>query len=345
MLESVPFVPSRATRAERERLHAFRRARQLEDAPDDPLSPDEVFEAEWGEDPFRLRHVHMVVDGATAVGWLVASAVAPAAPEHASGGHLLDAEVWVLEPYRRRGIARGLLAEIVALMDRHRATVWTTVTALDSGHAFLGALGARAVYRSIQSRLDLAAVDWDLVERWAAEGRARSPGTRLELYSPRLPDDRLAEFGAVHTELMALVATGDMDHGESVYDERRWRAFYARLEPQGGSHHCALLRDRDGRTVAMTEMVHRPHAAGFIRQELTAVRPSARGRGLGKWAKAAMLRHVRDAHPDVRWVVTGNADSNAAMRGINAALGFRPHREHVVYQMDREALRSLTARP
>src|SRR5215831_3939024 len=49
--------------------------------------------------------------------------------------------------------------------------------------------------------------------------------------------------------------------------------------------------------------------------------------GLGKWLKAAMLDHLRRAHPDTIWISTENAGSNAPMLSINRALGYRLHRD------------------
>ena len=41
--------------------------------------------------------------------------------------------------------------------------------------------------------------------------------------------------------------------------------------------------------------------------------------------KVANLRRLVDEHPEIRTVVTWNAESNAHMLAINDVLGFRPH--------------------
>ena len=51
-----------------------------------------------------------------------------------------------------------------------------------------------------------------------------------------------------------------------------------------------------------------------------------------------MLLFAREAYPDARWVVTGNANSNDPMLSINHRLGFKAHRGESVYQIGREAL-------
>src|SRR5438477_276233 len=81
-----------------------------------------------------------------------------------------------------------------------------------------------------------------------------------------------------------------------------------------------------------------PYRRTLIEQQFTGVLPAARGRGIGKWIKAAMLLHVRELYPDAEWVVTGNAHSNAPMLKINRTMGFKAYRTGVEYQMTRDEL-------
>ena len=58
-----------------------------------------------------------------------------------------------------------------------------------------------------------------------------------------------------------------------------------------------------------------------------------RPRRLGK-----LLLHLRELYPDLEWVATDNAGSNAPMLKINRAMGFRPYRQGSYYQMTRDEL-------
>jgi GNAT superfamily N-acetyltransferase len=192
-----------------------------------------------------------------------------------------------------------------------------------------------------QNRLDLREVVWEMVARWVREGGAASPGARLELYPDRVPDDMLEEVCPVLTDLLNLMPFEDKDHGKIVQTPDLTREHYARLDAAGASNHFALIREADGSISGMTDVLRFPHEAGLVRQEFTGVYPRARGRGLGKWLKAAMLEYVRQTHPDTVYVTTENAGSNAAMLAINHQLGFRRHRTATFYQVGRQALGRL----
>jgi mycothiol synthase len=78
-----------------------------------------------------------------------------------------------------------------------------------------------------------------------------------------------------------------------------------------------------------------------VEQGLTGVRDEHRGRGLGKWLKAETMFFVRDELPEVRYINTGNADTNAAMVSINERMGFKRCQTELCYRFELEALHRL----
>ncbi len=107
--------------------------------------------------------------------------------------------------------------------------------------------------------------------------------------------------------------------------------------------HTVLTREPDGSISGMTDVSYTPHQPTFIHQMFTGVRPDARGRGLGKWLKAAMLEKIHADYPKVEWWITGNAESNAPMLSINHRLGFKQYRAGAQYQISRDKLAEIVA--
>ncbi len=72
----------------------------------------------------------------------------------------------------------------------------------------------------------------------------------------------------------------------------------------------------------------------------TGVLPKYRGHGLGKWLKAVMLEKILRERQDVKFIRTGNADSNVPMLAINHALGFKPYIAWVDWQLETSVLKT-----
>jgi mycothiol synthase len=190
----------------------------------------------------------------------------------------------------------------------------------------------------VENRLRLADVDWGMVRRWRDEGAKRSPSTRLEMYDGRIPEAIWEDYSNQLTSLLNTMPFDDLDHGEIVVTPEHMRNWYEQMDIDGSQHHVILTREPDGVISGMTDLSWVPHHPKLLRQQFTGVRPSDRGRGLGKWIKAAMLVHVHELYPDARWIGTHNAGSNAPMLAINEQLGFKQYRAVTDYQISRERL-------
>jgi GNAT superfamily N-acetyltransferase len=142
-------------------------------------------------------------------------------------------------------------------------------------------------------------------------------------------------------QLSSLVNTipfEQLDHGAIVITPPQMREWYARMEALQATQHTVLTREPDGVISGITDVSWSQHKPTFIEQMFTGVRPDARGRGIGKWIKAAMLEKLRRDYPRAEWLVTGNAESNGPMLSINRRLGFRQFRAGSEYQISRDRL-------
>jgi GNAT superfamily N-acetyltransferase len=342
--ELVPTLvdPKTASRDFWARYHRYRRLRQKETRPADPIRPDDETEGRMKrDDPFEIVYLYEIERGGEMWSWLRGSTLRPGTPEYESNKQFFEVDCSVRQDLRRRGIGASWLPLVVELMDRHGCTVLNVDTEEESGHAFLQWLGAEVKLTGAENRLDLASVDWDMVRRWIMEGTRRSPQTRLEVYDGRLPEALWDDFSRQVTPIFNTMPFEDLDHGDIVITPDNLREWYALMDIGHELHHVMIAREPDGVIAGVTDMTWAPFRPAVIEQEFTGVLPSVRGRGIGKWIKAAMLVHMRELHPDLRWVITGNAASNAPMLAINKRLGFREYKAGSEYQVSRDRLVAL----
>ena len=76
--------------------------------------------------------------------------------------------------------------------------------------------------------------------------------------------------------------------------------------------------------VAYSDLATTVHEPGKAYQWGTLVRQDARGHRLGLAVKVANLRLLQRERPDVRELITYNAEVNSHMIGVNERLGFVP---------------------
>lgn len=321
------------------RYHEYRRLRQEESRPDDPVRPDEIEEARLKRgSAFDVEYCYEIAGDDRLLSWFTGSTSKPGTPGHDSNKHLFWADLYVRPEHRRRGIGASWLPLLVELMDANGCSV-VGIGAEDApGHAFLKWMGAEPKLSGAENRLKIADVDWKKVERWINEGPKRSPQTKLQIYDGPLPELMWDDFSPQFSRMLNTIPFEGLEHGEIVITPDHMRDWYARMAISDEHLHTILTREADGSISAITETAMAPHRPTIIEQRFTGVQPEARGRGLGKWIKAAMLRHLHELYPEAQWLVTDNAGSNAPMLAINKSLGFKQFRAATEYQIGRDGL-------
>jgi mycothiol synthase len=321
------------------RYHPYRRLRHAETRPDDPVQPDHLVEMDMKrENPFDIKYRYEIARDGVMLSWFAAMTTKPGSPEYESNKHILWTDGSVHPDHRRRGLGRTWIPVAIELMDRHGCTTLSMGTEEESGHAFLKWMGAEGKFSGAENRLKVSDVDWAMMRRWAKEGPKVSPNTRLEVYDGFLPEEMWEEYCPQLTTMLNTMPWEEMDHGDIVVTPARLAEWYERMRMQGMVEYTMVTREPDGIISGITDMSYAPYKPNMINQGFTGVRTDARGRGLGKWLKAAMLLHVREIYPNLEWVVTDNAGSNVPMLAINTRMGFRPYRAGTEYQITRDRL-------
>ena len=185
--------PTTADRNFWARYHAYRRVRHAEAFAQDPLRPDEVIEAQMSRpDPFNeIRCWEALCAGETAA-FLWVGGASHTKPTYESNRRFARCMLTVHPDHRRRGLGTALLRLSLGDMDRRGAEILGLWTHEPSGHAFLKAVGAEVRQVERLSRMLVAEVDWNLIDRWVADGSRRNPDTTIRVIRGAVPNEMLA---------------------------------------------------------------------------------------------------------------------------------------------------------
>jgi len=336
------FSPKSATGEEWQAFHSYMRLRAAEEDPGEPVVNDEVRQRDMQIDwpLFEAHRVLAFVDGKI-VGSLAMRTRRPGTPDYEAHAQHMGADAGVRKTRRRQGVGTALLGELSAFM-RERGLVTATLSArVGDGTAFLSSIGAVEKHRMMENRLDLSRVDRGLLQAW--EARGDQEGLTWENHAGRIPLDRYEILIPQLTVMLNSMPLGDLEIPPLRFNLVQIKAWYADMDARGGDHMMVLL-NAGAEVVAVSEAVWASEFPDRVFQNLTAVAPAWRGKGLAKAVKARLLRAVCERRSSVRLAVTSNANVNAAILAINTQLGFVQRRDVRTFQMTREAIEAALAR-
>jgi GNAT superfamily N-acetyltransferase len=246
--------------------------------------------------------------------------------------HLALIELDTHPDHRNRGYGSAMLAHLERIARAHERRVLVTETATPydgpkdgAGHPhveFLRKHGFTFAIGDVMRVLDLPA-DEARLERLADEAAADHPGYEMRQFRDRVPDDIVVSFGKLLGRLNTEAPQGELQIEEEVFDEARIRADEEVFRASGRSKYTTVAI-RDDEVVAYSELVVPAHDPGRVYQWGTLVAPEHRGHRLGMATKARNLLWLQRELPDLRLLVTYNAEVNRHMIAVNDALGFRP---------------------
>lgn len=329
MIRITHYDPNELTRPVLERLQPLREALHTEKSPDDPLPTIENLERQLASIP---GHVHPETWLASLPDGTIVGSATLVTFDLDGQKHLADGRVEVLPSYRRKGLGRRLYSLLGArARDRGRNTlIGTSYGRMPSGGAFMTAIGAHAGLTERESILELDGVDKALLEQWVSPVDGFTP----IWWDNRCPDEHIEEYARL-SAIFNDVPMGDINMGDH---QRTPDVIRAEEEARAGvgatRWTLAVQEDATGRLIALTEIFFSPNRPGVVQQAITGVNKEARGKGLGRFIKAAMLQRLLSERPDIREIRTENATQNDAMRHINEALGFKLKDEAVIWQLD-----------
>ncbi|MFX0170995.1 MAG: GNAT family N-acetyltransferase [Candidatus Hodarchaeota archaeon] len=333
------FEPQTASEDMWNLLYLFFKKIWLEMYPDDPIHSKETIKKDIllpNPDMKNYRWFAYDKNETQIIGYGRLSIYKKSSPAYEANAHIAFGFLYVDQEFRRLGIGTDLLKILVKKVSEEKKTVFQGGGHLQSAYAFCKAFGGKIAITEEESRLNLADIDWSMIETWKKEGPARAKGVSLERFETVAQDD-IEDFCQLSTELLNQVPKEDLEWEANETPETRWLR-EDREKKLGTVWTTIISREANGTISGLTETFFHPDRVTLLYQGLTGVKEEYRGRGLGKWLKAEMISYVRERFPDVKSIVTDFALTNDPMIAINRSLGFKFYKKYNEYKFKVEEL-------
>jgi GNAT superfamily N-acetyltransferase len=234
-----------------------------------------------------------------------------------------DLWAYVVPAERGRGIGKALYAEMDPYLRDLGAKKLESWAYTDAGRHLLESRGFRATGYERISALELAQADTGglapLEERLVAEGFRLVPLGEVI--------DRVEELHRLYQEASADVPEYFKEDDIRLVEWKRETLEHPQLSHEGSF--IALAPDRAPAALAFLELDEPFRLAA---NELTGTLVAYRRRGLARFVKLASIRWAKEQ--GYERILTGNAEANEAMLGLNVSLGYEPIDRETHYVRD-----------
>jgi mycothiol synthase len=314
-------------------LNDFFNLMRAEVVPEDPPIPLSERLADWNNIPKRIGLVSFAYFDADQV-----AAYADIGFElEGTNMHLCWSGFEVRSNYRRFGLSTQLLDHVlrVAKREQRRILILDTNERIPAGACFAQKIGAKPGIENHTNRLLIEELNKDMLRRWIDEAPVAE--FDLDFYTGDYPESELETLCELF-DVMNTAPRGELEINDDKTTPEKLLEWQHQRKAIGLQRWLAVVKERStGRYAGFTEMGWHPNRPLILGQWGTGVNPIYRGKGLGKWLKAAMLEQVLSERPEINQVRTGNADSNGPMLKINHALGFKPFIARTDWQLEVDA--------
>lgn len=251
--------------------------------------------------------------------------------------HAIHFLVRTIPAYRREGLGRKMLQVLVNSARENGRTLMITSTngRVPAGEAFMKRIGAERGSERRSSELSLADLDTAVIERW--QSGIDDSEFALGFWDGPYPDEHIEAIAELTNMTNNTAPRDNLSLNDFHKTPAQLREEEGDMLRTGTQRWTAYIVNKEtGAFAGFTQVFWNPNRPERVGQDGTGVFPQFRGKGLGRWLKAAMVARILRERPEAKSVNTGNANSNAAMLRINDELGFKPCNSTCIWQVETE---------
>ena len=231
--------------------------------------------------------------------------------------------------------AAGLILKTMNELSLEKVNYKTSNAALSN---FSKKIGAKLVNHFFYYQLEYANANTEEIDKWLRDMPSRSPKAELKIYKG-VPAEHLDEYADIFIELL-----DDMPRDASLPPQAGYTAEDIkrdlRSDANGGRQLWTGILFEEGRMLGMTNLAIHNNNFEHVFQFMTGVKKENRGRGLARWLKAAMFRHLSTFDTKPKMIYTSTYSLNMPMQNINFAMGYELKKEGFEYMLLREELKN-----
>ena len=209
-------------------------------------------------------------------------------------------------------------------------------TSSDAGRAFAKHFGGTVGLETKTNRAYTGQMDWEMIRGWVDETAKANPDVKIEFIQGLPGDEDIEAYCRLFTEVHNQQPMEELEGLEMSFTPENMRQMLVQQHERGVEDYVMISREANGDISGLSEIAYNPQRPHVVQQGLTGVQMAYRGRGLGKWLKAAMLLHIHESYPELQYIDTTNATVNEAMLSINERLGFKLHRYNSLFKLQVE---------
>jgi GNAT superfamily N-acetyltransferase len=315
-------------------LGAFKNIMDKEAFPDDPLMPLEEQMQDW-------KNIPGLIENEAYIGWnstrTEVIAFGGIFVRHTGDNeHVANFRIEVLPEFRCQGLGRRILNILLPFAkERKRSLLIAWVNdRVPAAAIFLERMGAQPGLAGNVNQLKVSEFDRSLMDRWLRQSENLSTEFEMGLWEGAVPEDHIVETAALIEKLANDQPRDNLEVEDEKITPDFLRQIQQNLTAAGEQMWTLYILDRaNQKLVGLTEVSWHPNRPMILNQGFTAVDATYRNKGLGRWLKATMMKKILEERPQVEFIRTRNANSNAPMLKINNEMGFQPYSSIAAWQV------------